>query len=194
MDIKQYKIASAITSALAGLDPCTLAHSHRVQRICLMIGKNMGLSSKELTTLSLGSLLHDVGKQYIPQAILMKKEALLAEEWTVIQQHPLYGYDYAKNAELHGEIEAIILHHHLWFNGQGGYPHNGSEVRPSLLTQITTVADVVDAMTQDRPYREALTLKSSLAYLEEKSGTQFSPDVVRCLTAHGQEIADLIGH
>lgn len=193
MDNKQYKIASAATSALAGLDRCTLGHSHRVQRLGLLIGKSLGLGSRELTTLSLGALLHDVGKQHIPQTILTKPDALLPEEWTIIQQHPVYGYSYAKNSELATEIKEIILHHHLWYNGQGGYPTSDQQSRPSLLAQITTVADVVDAMTQDRPYRKALSINSTIAYLEEKRGTQFNPDLVNYLITKSHEVEILLG-
>ncbi|HBN95216.1 MAG TPA: hypothetical protein DDZ66_02860 [Firmicutes bacterium] len=182
----------ARASALVGLDPATLRHSQRVQRLSLVLGENLGLSSAELNTLSLGSLLHDVGKKHIPRAILLKEEPLSVEDWKAIQQHPVSGWEYVKKSVLDERVREIILHHHLWFDGQGGYPESSKGVRPSFLTQIASVADVVDAMTQDRPYRRALSLDTSLDFLAEKSGTQFCPSVVEAVHKNLNQIIKLV--
>lgn len=182
----------ARASALVGLDPATLRHSQRVQRLSLVIGENLGLSSTELNTLSLGSLLHDVGKKYIPRDILMKEAPLSVGDWMAIQQHPVSGWEYVKeNVRDEGAWE-IILHHHLWFDGQGGYPESRKGIKPSLLTRITSVADVVDAMTQDRPYRRALSFEASLDFLAAKSGTQFCPNVVETVNKNLSQIMKLV--
>ena len=179
-------------SALVGLDPATLRHCHRVQKLSLIIGEALGLSLTELNTLSLGSLLHDVGKKYIPARILMKEAPLSGEDWMAIQQHPVNGWEYVKeNIRDEGTWE-IILHHHLWFDGQGGYPESNNGVKPSPLTWITSVADVVDAMTQDRPYRRALTLDACLEFLTEKTGTQFCPEVVEVVNENLSQIIKLV--
>ncbi len=193
MDIVDFEVnASALAGALAGLDRNTYRHSQRVQRLAVMIGKIMGLTQGELTTLSLGSLLHDVGKKYVPREILLKETTLAQEEWEVIELHPVYGWEYANAVNLGQVTQEIILHHHLWFDGQGGYPGHEEPVCPSLLAQITTVADVVDAMTQDRPYRRALSVETSLDYLQEKSGSQFGPDVVEIVIQNLAEIVSVM--
>lgn len=189
---KDKVVASALISGLAGLDHDTFRHSKRVQRLAVKIGRIMGLSRVEMTSLSLGSLLHDVGKQHIPQRILIKETTLDQDEWEAIERHPVYGWEYANSAKLDQPIQEIILHHHLWFDGQGGYPDQSGMKRPSLLAQITTVADVVDAMTQDRPYRRALSVETSLDYLREKSGSQFGPAVVSCVNKNLSQVRAVI--
>ncbi len=175
----QLPMTESLACTLASLDPSTRGHCQRVQRLSRFIGKDLGLSSSELMLLALGSLLHDVGKKYVPQGILLKETSLSTDDWMEIQQHPVYGWEYARENVLNQEVQEIILHHHLWFDGRGGYPSADPGVRPSHLTQIASVADVVDAMTQDRPYRKALSLDVSLDFLNENSGTQFCPAVVK---------------
>ena len=182
----------ANASALVGLDPATLRHCQRVQHLALFIGENLGLTSSELATLSLGSLLHDVGKKQVPRDILLKDTALTEEDWRVIQEHPVHGWEYAKENTLDEGVQEIILHHHLWFNGTGGYPEDNG-ARPSSLAQIASVADVVDAMTQDRPYRRALSLDASLDFLEAESGAQFCPVVVDAVRRNQRQIRNFLG-
>lgn len=190
--LKYAEVVDAVTTALAGLDQDTYCHSQRVQRLAVRIGIIMGLNSEELTRLSLGSLLHDVGKQHIPPEILQKEGKLDQEEWKVVKHHPIHGWEYANASRLDQAVKEIILHHHLWYDGQGGYPGKLNGVSPSLLAQITTVADVVDAMTQDRPYRKALSIETSLDYLQEKSGSQFGPDVVESVLQNLNQIRSII--
>lgn len=185
-------IAQTVANALNSLDLDTLGHSHRVQILTTNIGMLMGLTSIELRNLSLGALLHDVGKQEVPQKILQKPGKLNEEEWEVIRNHPFYGWEFAKAAKLDPKIREIILNHHLWYNGQGGYPGEFNGMRPSLLAQITTVSDVLDAMTNDRPYRESLSLETSVDYLQEQSGRQFCPDVVETILENLDQIRILI--
>lgn len=179
-------------NALAGLDHATLRHSHRVQKLSLVLGEHLGLSSSELDTLAVGSLLHDVGKKHIPRAILQKEEPLSGDDWFVIKQHPLSGWESVKDSPLDDAAREIILHHHLWYNGRGGYPESCQGLKPSFLTQIASVADVVDAMTQDRPYRRALSLDESLDFLAEKSGTQFCPLVLEAVYKNLSQIMGLV--
>ncbi|NMB20237.1 MAG: HD domain-containing protein [Firmicutes bacterium] len=190
---EKLRTVCARLGALTGLEPATLRHCQRVRTLSLVIGENLGLSSSELTTLSLGSLLHDIGKKQIPRDILLKSTPLTEEEWKTIQQHPVDGYEYARRHTLPHSVQEIILHHHLWYDGSGGYPEHDDDARPSCLTQIASVADVVDAMTQDRPYRRALGLDSSLDFLAEQSGTQFSPVVVESVERNLNQIKKLVG-
>lgn len=186
------KIAQAVNTALAALDPDTYGHSQRVQRISADIGALIGLDKTELAHLTLGSLLHDVGKQDVPPEILQKPGKLAEDEWEVIRSHPVQGWEFAGAINLHSSVREIILNHHLWYNGQGGYPGQFNGARPSILAQITTVADVLDAMTNDRPYRAALSIEVSLNYLQEKSGSQFGPRVVDCVLENSDRICSIL--
>jgi len=176
-----------------GLDNLTLMHSQRVQKLALFLGKTMKLTSDELNALGVGALLHDVGKQYIPQEILQKHTPLSPSDWDSIHKHPIHGWAYANRVGLNDNVKNIILNHHLWYNGEGGYPRTDSWVTPGPLTQITSVADVFDATLDDRLYRPGLPLRSVVSYLEEQSGSQFSPDVVKTLFDHLSKALQIIG-
>ncbi|HOB40836.1 MAG TPA: HD domain-containing protein, partial [Limnochordia bacterium] len=167
-----------LLSVMAGLDEETVAHSRRVEALVLAIGQSMGLTAAELDALRIGASVHDVGKQLIPETILKKKEPLTPMEWAIIETHPQLGYELVQPLGLSDAVTEIVLGHHLWANGQGGYPLNGKLKTPSLLAQITTVADVVDAMTSHRAYRPALNPAACLEYLEANAGTRFNEDVV----------------
>ena len=174
------KVIDTVIPVIVGLDQETYYHSVRVQKLAVALGRRLGLHSQELETLSLGALLHDVGKQKIPDHILHKPERLTDQEWEVMEGHAALGWKMVSQLALDRNTSEIVLHHHLWYNGQGGYPRANSGSFPSPLAQITTVADVIDAMSEDRAYRQGLSLQASLDFLLERSGRQFSPEVVNC--------------
>lgn len=183
---------SVIVAALVKLDDKTFAHCRRVQVLAFALGQKMGLTSKELARLRLGSLLHDIGKKDISTDILNKKAPLTHEEWELIQMHPVFGWNSFVFTELDDVVKRIILDHHLWANGEGGYPNCFENFKPCPLTQITSVADVVDAMTNDRPYRLALSVTACFEYLEENAGTKFNREVVEVVkTLTGWDFVDL---
>ncbi len=164
--------------ALLNLTDETFAHCTRVHDLAMTLGIQMGLSTRELAKLRLGALLHDIGKQFIPPEVLHKQTPLTPEEWEQMEMHSVHGWKLVSSLELDDEVERIILEHHVWANGQGGYPQSSYGI-PCILTQITTVADVVDAMTSDRPYRPALSFATCIDHLEEFQGTRFNRDIVR---------------
>ena len=166
---------------LAELDSETFLHCQRTQQISLLLGQEIGLRNEDLECLSLGALFHDVGKIYVPSNVLNKRTPLSDEEWTFIRSHPRLGYDCLKHTNLDETVKNIVLNHHLWANGRGGYPHHQSIQEPCLLTQVVTIADVVDAMTSKRPYRSALSMDNCFDHLEENCGTLFNSDLVRVL-------------
>ncbi|MGI6673974.1 MAG: HD-GYP domain-containing protein [Limnochordia bacterium] len=172
-----------LTSVVDDLDQETMVHCRRVEFLVLTIGKLMELTSAELSQLSLGAYIHDVGKKCVPEAILKKKGPLTPQEWDIIEMHPKWGYDVAASLGLSETAKRIVLEHHLWANGQGGYPQELIGTKPSLLTQITTVADVFDAMINHRPYRSALSTVSAMEYLTGNVGTRFNEDVVATFEA-----------
>ena len=167
-----------LVAALVRLDQDTFAHCLRTQKLALVIGRRVGLAKNDLVSISLGALLHDIGKGDIPRCILEKKESLTLKEWELIQTHPVRGYHYLKPSDLSEVVKKIVLHHHIWMNGEAGYPLEGQPQTPCPLTQIVTIADVIDAMTSPRPYRPALSLSACMDYLTSKAGTQFNPVLV----------------
>ncbi len=178
----KHNIDSMLMAMLANLDNETLGHCCRVQVLAVSLGEELQLSSTEIANLRLGSLLHDIGKKDIPEAVLSKETPLTAEEWQLIQGHPVFGWSSVLTVGLDEVVEQIILGHHLWANGCGGYPSWLNDFGPCLLTHITSVADVADAITSDRPYRPALSVTACLEYLEQNAGTKFNPEVVRAFT------------
>lgn len=167
-----------LVRVVAELDVETFSHCRRVQSLAVALGKEMGLTTLELKHLGLGAFLHDIGKRFIPQRILSKQNPLTSAEWEIIKLHPHLGYECAELIGLSNVVQRIIREHHLWANGLGGYPLDENRTEPCLLAQITTVADVVDAMTNSRPYRPALSVSACLEYLEEHAGSKFNKDVV----------------
>lgn len=170
-----------VMQIVAELDAQTFVHCQRVQALALVLGEKMGLPSSELRYLGLGAFLHDVGKKFLPTGLLNKQAPLTREEWEAIKMHPQLGYECAQRLGMEETVSRIILEHHLWADGQGGYPQELQGRKPSLLAQIVTVADVVDAMTSHRSYRRALSMSVCLAYLEKHAGTQFNQDIVDIL-------------
>jgi putative nucleotidyltransferase with HDIG domain len=172
------KINEELVNALLQIDFSSYFHSTRVEKLAVQIGRELKLSSEELSLLGMGALLHDIGKFNIPESILEKKTPLTPAEWAIIEEHPVHGYRFANAIGMDDAICRIILHHHLWANGAGGYPASEGVV-PCLLTQITTVADVVDAMTHERPYRPPLSIADCIEHLEAYAGTKYNAEVVQ---------------
>ena len=168
----------ALTSAIEAKDIYTRGHSERVQKISAMIAKEMRLPAGQLEMLRYAAILHDIGKIGISETILNKPARLTKEEYAKIMEHPAIGAKIVEEVDFLSRASKIIKSHHECFDGSG-YPDGikGSEI--PLESQILSVADAYDAMTTDRPYREAFTDKGAWEELERKSGTQFSPEVVR---------------
>ena len=132
----------------------------------------------QIERLGQGFLLHDIGKSKIAPEIINKDGPLTAEEWKIMRQHPELGHDVISEAEaMTEEVAVIVLQHHERFDGTG-YPDGliGSAI--PLPARILTVADVFDALTSSRPWREAMTVSDALALMEQGAGSQFDPEVL----------------
>jgi HD-GYP domain-containing protein (c-di-GMP phosphodiesterase class II) len=127
--------------------------------------------------ISQGALLHDIGKIGVPDAILHKPGPLTEEEWEVMRRHPQIGLHMVSGIEHLTEARTIILHHHERFDGNG-YPLGLRGEAITLGARIFTVADTLDAITQDRPYRAARSFDQAREEILRHRGTQFDPDVV----------------
>ncbi len=177
--------ASLLTSYLKILDSResdTAQHSLLVNRIAMALGRKLELAPNELLQLNWGTLLHDIGKLGISDAILLKPTKLTGEEYEIIQRHPLAGYEMLKsNAYLTSASLVVRFHHEKWDGN--GYPDRLQGRQIPLLARICCVADTVAAMAADRPYRKASSLASIIAELQAHAGSQFDPEVVDAFLA-----------
>jgi putative nucleotidyltransferase with HDIG domain len=170
----------ALALALDARDPYTAGHSERVGVFAVAIGRQLRLDDEQLEILRLGSLLHDIGKIGISDAVLRKPGALTAEEYELIKEHPSVGARILRSIHFLAPHVPIVEFHHERPDGQG-YPHRlrGEEI--PLLARIVHVADAFDAMTSARAYRRARAASEALRELWRCAGTQFDSDVVQAL-------------
>jgi diguanylate cyclase (GGDEF)-like protein/putative nucleotidyltransferase with HDIG domain len=158
-------------------DPYVLGHSKRVTNHATMIAEKMGLNSKQVELIRKGSLLHDVGKLGISMNILSKPGPLSDLEYKKIKDHPVIG---ARVLEMNPSLRLlipIVRHHHEFYNGQG-YPDGLSEHEIPIEARIVSVADAIEAMASDRPYRKARSNQYIIEEIKRFAGTQFDPKVV----------------
>jgi HD-GYP domain-containing protein (c-di-GMP phosphodiesterase class II) len=171
----------ALLVRLGEKDPSTEGHTRRVAKLAVAIGERLGLPEKRLRQLALGGLLHDVGKLSVPNEILNKPARLTDAEFAEIRRHPGAGRELL--SELGGFsplVLDLVESHHERLDG-GGYPNGVPAGELDLAVRILTVADVYDALTADRVYREAWPAERALALLTEEIGSAFDPDCVRAL-------------
>jgi len=130
------------------------------------VGQEMGLSATDLRILERGTLIHDIGKIGIPDALLTKPTSLTDEEYAVIKQHPMIGFRMIQGIPIFHECVPIVLWHHERMDGKG-YPDQLSGDQIPLLVRIATVADCFDAMTSNRAYRQGMDTPRALSLLIE---------------------------
>ncbi len=168
----------ALVTALDTRDEETQGHSLRVVGYALKLAGLMGITDKDiLKNLEYGSLLHDIGKIGIPDAILRKPGKLTEDEWKVMKTHPSVGYKILHRIEFLEEVSQVVLHHHEKWDGSG-YPTGLKGDNIPLGSRIFAVVDTVDAMTSERPYRDALSFEAAADELTKWSGIQFDSRVV----------------
>lgn len=169
---------AALSAALDARDHETEGHSHRVTAYALLLANALNiLDPQTREALEWGSLLHDVGKIGVPDAILHKPAALSDTEWTVMRQHPEIGYQIVRSIPFLRPAFAVVRHHHERWDGSG-YPMNLRGQDIPLPARIFALADTLDAMTTDRPYRRALPFSAAYQEIAQRRGTQFDPQVV----------------
>lgn len=173
-------IAMSLTNLLKIHDEYTKDHSEQVASMALRIGEIMGLDDTQLQDLYYASLLHDIGKVIIPNEILNKKDQLTLEEFNQIKQHPEIGFEATKDLKNLSSISKYIRHHHERFDGFG-YPDQLKEEDIPLLSRIITVVDAYDAMTSERPYRQALSKSEAVGELVKHKNSQFDAEIVDLL-------------
>ena len=165
-------------------DYYTFTHACNVSTYCAVIAVRLGnCDSVELAQLAAGGILHDIGKRHVPVHILNKCDRLTEQEWELVRQHPVTGYDeLASRGDLTDGQLMMVLQHHERLDGSG-YPDRARDNKIHPWAKICAVADVFDAMTCRRPYRDAVPLPKVVAYFQRLAGIQFAADVVNCWTS-----------
>lgn len=158
-------------------DPYTGGHQRKVARLAINIAQEMKCSNNFVECVGLAGILHDIGKIYVPDKILTKPDKLDREEWDIIKNHPQFGYDLLKHIDFPWPIAQIILQHHERLDGSG-YPHGLAGGQILLEAKIIAVADVVEAMSCERPYRPALSIDFVLEEISRNKGSLFDAKAV----------------
>ncbi len=161
----------------------TYGHSKTVARYTQLLAHIMGFQDRaQLDNIRKGSLLHDVGKIAIPDAILKKVKLLTAKEWEKIKLHPALGYGLIKEIKMVDEVGNIILYHHERYDGKG-YPKRLKKDKIPVEARIFALADALDAITSHRPYRKERSFKTAKKEIQNNSGSQFDPKVVEAFSS-----------
>jgi putative nucleotidyltransferase with HDIG domain len=166
----------ALGAAIDLRDSETAGHSQRVCHYSLEIARAMGWSDKQLRSLARGAYLHDIGKLGVPDGILLKPGPLTTDERKLMQQHVQIGFDLVKDIPFLADAAEILLMHHERYEG-GGYPRGLKGEEILLGARIFAVADTLDAITSDRPYRRASSFQFARETIRHLSGSQFDPQV-----------------
>ena len=178
----------ALSRALDARDNETEGHSLRVSVYALRLAERMGIDLETCTVLEIGALLHDIGKIGVPDAILRKPGALDPEERWEMQRHCEYGLRIVGGIPHLQQARTVIGYHHERYDGSG-YPHGLKGAAIPVEARIFAVADTLDAITSDRPYRRARSFQEALEEIRRCSGSQFDPQVVETLSELIGELA-----
>lgn len=161
---------------IAGKSPSTAKHCKRVSKLSLDIGKAYNLPATHMKDLFIASILHDIGKIYIPYKILDKPCKLTSKEYEIIKTHCKIGFEFLNKIENFTNISNIILYHHERYDGKG-YPCGLKGEQIPLLSRIIAVADSFDAMVSIRPYRYKISTIEAVKEIQKNRFTQFDKDI-----------------
>ncbi|MDP2856663.1 MAG: PAS domain S-box protein [Bacillota bacterium] len=169
-----HSIVRSLLAVLTAKDNVAEGHFSRVSRLSQVLGEAAKLSKKDLADLALLAEVHDLGKVSTPDQILFKRGPLTKREREEVEQHSTVGYKIARSSPELSHIAELILHHHEWWNGTG-YPLGLSSDAIPVQCRILAIIDAYDAMTNDRPYRKAMTRSAAIQELQRCAGQQFDP-------------------
>jgi HD-GYP domain-containing protein (c-di-GMP phosphodiesterase class II) len=179
-------VACTLVSLVDLRDSYTGGHSTRVASYTRNIGVQLGLEERNLETVVLAASLHDIGKIGVPDHVLLKPGRLTEEEFEYIRKHSEFGWMVLRNLEGMEEASLMLLHHHERFGG-GGYPGNLAGQDIPFGARMIAIADTYDALTTNRPYRNARTHDEALTEIRRHVNTQFDPVVVDAFLASFEE-------
>jgi putative nucleotidyltransferase with HDIG domain len=177
----------ALGDALDLKDAETEGHSKRVTAYTMAIARAMGLPQEQIDVIARGAFLHDIGKMAIPEAILLKPEKLTPEEIEIMREHPHRGYQLVKKIPFLADSCEIVHAHQERWDGTG-YPQGLKGEEIPLGARIFSVADTLDAIMSDRPYRSKQSFEAAREEIKKWSGRQFDPEVVSVFLEMPEEI------
>ncbi|HEY8638721.1 MAG TPA: HD-GYP domain-containing protein [Solirubrobacteraceae bacterium] len=167
----------ALSNAVEARDAYTGKHAERVAAYGVEIARAMGSRLAEDPEIEFAFLLHDIGKVAVPDAILYKPEPLSADERVLMEKHTVRGWEILRDVEFLGEAKLVVRNHHERWDG-AGYPDGLAGEAIPVAARVFAVADTLDALTTDRPYRPSSPVADARRIIAENAGTQFDPDVV----------------
>lgn len=180
LDASHERTIRAFVRAVELKDEYTSRHSERVAEIAVQLHRHLGCPSEELVDRYYGALLHDIGKIAVSGRVLTKPGQLTDEEFEVVKRHPSTGAMVVARIEFLRHLVPEILHHHERLDGKG-YPNGLERESIPAAARILAVADVFEALTSERPYRNALSNREAIDELQQVKGTQLDPNGVRAL-------------
>jgi HD-GYP domain-containing protein (c-di-GMP phosphodiesterase class II) len=183
---------AALSRSMEAKDYYTGGHTERVAEISVALARRFGFEGEELDAIEIGALLHDIGKIGIPEQVLHKPGPLDDEEWRLMREHPVLSDYILSDLDLHSSVREIARSSHERIDG-GGYPDGLKGDQIPLTARIVLVADALDALTTDRPYRRARPIPAALEEIRAHSGTQFCPTVVSALEDLWREHPEVLG-
>jgi putative nucleotidyltransferase with HDIG domain len=191
LETTSFASIEALARAIDARDPYTYGHSARVARLSFEIADEIGLPADQLIALGRASLLHDIGKIGVEDRVLRKPGPLDKRETAAMREHPVIGFEMLKGLHfLESSLEGVRHHHEHWDGS--GYPDGVKGENIPLAVRILTVADALDALTSDRPYRVAMSFRAAVRTIEAGAGYQFDPAVIRALRSRSAAIAALL--
>ena len=167
----------ALSNAVEARDAYTGKHAERVAAYGMELARCCGLAVEDSPQIEFGFLLHDVGKVAVPDAILFKSGSLTEEEYSLVRRHPVIGSEILRDVDFLGEGKLVVRHHHERWDGMG-YPDGLEGEAIPLAARVFAVADALDALTTDRPYRPASSFADAREEVLRGAGTQFDPVVI----------------
>jgi PAS domain S-box-containing protein/putative nucleotidyltransferase with HDIG domain len=183
---------SALSETVEKRDPFTAGHQRRVSQLAIAIGREKAFSEDRLNILKIASALHDIGKIHVPAEILNKPISLCEYEMALVRNHAQVGYEILRSVDFPGPVAKIVCQHHERINGSG-YPYGLKEKDILIESKILGVADVVEAMSSRRPYRDAHSIGIALDEIQKYQGVLYDPEIVdicMCLFKDGFEFRE----
>ncbi len=175
-----FETALTLTEAIESRDPYTGDHCRRLAEYSVVVAGELALPPKEIEVIRLGAALHDMGKIVVPDAILKKPDKLTPDEYTIIKQHCYSGGQICKRVGFLMNAYPVVYHHHERWDGKG-YPDGLSGEKIPLGARIVAVVDAFDAMTSNRPYRNAMPYEAAASILRDGAGSQWDPRIVNVM-------------
>lgn len=182
----QRSATRALARTVEARDETTRGHLHRVRRLCLDVGRTLNLGDRNLAALGTAALLHDIGKVAVPDGILSKPGRLSDAEMEQVKVHATVGAEILEGLPTPEPLVPIVRSHHERWDGRG-YPDQLEGEAIPLGARILSAVDTYDALTSDRPYRQALSHDEAVSFLCRESGKMFDPQVVQALIDHFED-------